>query len=534
MANVKRIAIRGTEHAMLSEARPVGPIDPHQLIEVSVILKHRQELPKLTGAEERLNHNDFARTYGADPAHIDKIRQFAREHNLQMIERGDEVLRRTITLAGTVANMEKAFSVELTSYEHPEGSYRGHTGPVQMPEEYASLVSGVLGLDTRAVAHPHMRFRNTNRAFGARVSTVSYNPQNVASLYNFPPNANGTGQTMGIIELGGGYRPADITSYFQNLGLPAPTVKTVSVDNAHNRPTTPQSADGEVMLDIEVAGAVAQGAQIAVYFAPNTSRGFQDALSTAIHDQLRKPSVISISWGGPESGWSAQDMENFDQVAQEAGLLGVSIVVASGDNGSSDGVDDGQNHVDFPASSPHVLAVGGTRLLSANGAITSETVWNDGTSGGATGGGFSNVFSRPDYQTAVIKTNSNRGVPDLAGDADPETGYNVLVDGQQSVIGGTSAVAPLIAGLIVLLNQALGRHLGFVNPLLYGLETTSCFHDILVGNNGAFSATYGWDPCTGLGSPIGTQILQALQATATTTQTAQRQTHKTEHAHASK
>jgi kumamolisin len=532
MANVKRIAIRGTEHAMLSGARPVGPIDPHQLIEVSVILKHRQELPKLTGMGERLNHNDFARTYGADPSHIDKIRQFAREHNLQVIERGDEVLRRTVTLAGTAANMEKAFSVELTSFEHPEGSYRGHTGPVQMPEDYASLVSGVLGLDTRAVAHPHLRFRNTNRAFGTRATTVSYNPQNVASLYNFPPNGNGNGQTIGIIELGGGYRPADITNYFQNLGLPEPTVKTVSVDNAQNRPTTTQGADSEVMLDIEVAGAVAQGVQIAVYFAPNTSRGFQDALSTAIHDQLRKPSVISISWGGPESGWSTQDMENFDQVAQEAGMLGVSIVVASGDGGSSDGVANGQSQVDFPASSPHVLAVGGTKLLSANGAITSETVWNDGGSGGATGGGFSNVFSRPDYQTAIIKTNSNRGVPDMAGDADPDTGYNVLVDGQTFVIGGTSAVAPLIAGMIVLLNQALGQHLGFVNPLFYGLDTSSCFHDILVGNNGAFSAAYGWDPCTGLGTPIGTQILKSLQTAIATSQQTHRQSGKTEHAQA--
>jgi kumamolisin len=534
MAHTKKIAIRGTEHAMLPGAHAVGPIDPHQLIEVSVILKHRQDLPKLTGREERINHSDFARTYGADPSHVDKLRQFAREYNLQMIERGDEVLRRTVTLAGTVANMEKAFSVELTSFEHPDGSYRGHTGAIQMPEEYASLVTGVFGLDTRPVAHPHLRYRTSNRAFGTRVGNVSYNPQNVAQLYNFPPNANGKGQTIGILEFGGGYRPSDIADYFQHIGLPAPTVKAVSVDHAHNRPTNPQGADGEVMLDIEVAGAVAQGAQIAVYFAPNSAQGFQDALSSAIHDQLRTPSVVSISWGGPESTWSTQSMENFDQVAQEAALLGISIVVASGDSGSTDGVNDGQNHVDFPASSPHVLAVGGTRLLAANGVITSETVWNDGSAGGATGGGFSNVFTRPDWQTAVIKANTNRGVPDLAGDADPATGYNVLVDGQTFVIGGTSAVAPLIAGLIVLLNQALNRRLGFVNPALYGLETQNCFHDITVGSNGAYPATFGWDPCTGLGSPIGTQIFQALQSTTTTTTAQQAQTgsRKTEHAHA--
>jgi kumamolisin len=533
MANAKKIAIRGSEHAALPGARAVGPIDPHQLIEVSLILKHRQELPKLTGSEKRMNHSDFARTYGADPAHVDKIRQFAKENNLQMLERGDEVLRRTITLAGTAAAMEKAFSVELNAYEHPDGSYRGHTGAIQMPEEFAGIVTGVFGLDTRPVVHPHIRFRTANCAFGSRLGTVSYNPQNVAKLYNFPAGATGAGQTIGILEFGGGYRPADITDYFQNLGITAPTVKTVSVDQAHNRPSTPQSADAEVLLDIEVAGAVVPGVSIAVYFATNSARGFQDALSTAIHDQLRQPSVVSISWGGAESTWSSQSMVNFDQVAQEAALLGITITVASGDSGSSDGVNDGQAHVDFPASCPHVLAVGGTRLMATNNAIQSEQVWNDGAQGGATGGGYSTVFTRPDWQGADV-TNTNRGVPDLAGDADPDTGYNILVDGQQMVVGGTSAVAPLMAGLIVLLNQNLNRRLGFANPAFYGVEHLNCFRDITVGNNGAYSAGFGWDPCTGLGVPIGAQLLQALETTTATTQQGQLQTqsHKTEHAHA--
>jgi kumamolisin len=295
------------------------------------------------------------------------------------------------------------------------------------------------------------------------------------------------------------------------------------VDHGHNRPTTANSADGEVMLDIEVAAAVAPGVAIAVYFAPNTARGFQDALSTAIHDQLNKPSAISISWGGPENGWSTQSMQNFDQVAQEAGMLGISITVAAGDNGSSDGVNDGKNHVDFPASSPNVLAAGGTRLLTAaNGVMTGESVWNDGAQGGATGGGYSAVFARPSYQSATV-TPTYRGVPDVAGDADPETGYNILVDGQDMVVGGTSAVAPLWAGLIVLLNTQLKRRLGFINPLLYSINQTDGFNDITEGNNGAYSATTGWDPCTGNGTPIANKLLAALStttakaATATTT-----------------
>ncbi len=528
MSTSKKISLKGTEHVTMPGARAIGPSDPHQLIEISIILKNRTTLPKPGEQDRFLSHTELARTYGADPAHVDRIRQFARDHNLQMLERGDEVLRRTVTLAGTAAAMEKAFSIELTEFEYEHGSYRGYTGAIQMPEELASIVTGVFGLDDRPVAHPHFRYRSTGRAFGTRSSNVSYNPTQVARLYNFPQDANGAGQTIGILELGGGYRPADLRDYFQSQGLQAPQVKTVSVDHAQNRPTSAQSADGEVMLDIEVAASVAQGAAIAVYFAPNTARGFQDALSTAIHDQLNKPCAVSISWGGAESTWSAQSMANLDQVAQEAALLGITITVAAGDNGSSDGVNDGKNHVDFPASSPHVLAVGGTRLVASNGAIESETVWNDGPQGGATGGGYSTTFARPGWQAADV-TQTGRGVPDVAGDADPETGYNVLVDGQQMVIGGTSAAAPLWAGLIVLLNQKLNRRLGFVNPALYGIDQTRGFRDITMGNNGAYSATYGWDPVTGLGTPMGTSLGQALQGTAAAVPT---QVQRKESAHA--
>jgi kumamolisin len=527
MSNSRTIPLQGTEHILLPGARAIGPTDPHQLIEVSLILKHRQELPAPENETGQISHTTFARTYGATSEQVDKIRQFASEYHLQMLERGDETLRRTITLAGTAAAMEKAFGVELMEYEHQDGSYRGHTGAIHMPEQYASLVSGVFGLDNRQVAKPHFRYRAATRTFGARTSNTSYNPPQVASLYGFPAGATGTGQTIGLIELGGGYRPADIGDYFRGLGLPTPAVKSVSVDHATNRPTNAQSADGEVMLDIEVAAAVAPGVKVVVYFAPNTARGFQDALSTAIHDELNKPSAVSISWGSAEIGWTAQSMQNFSQVAQEAGLLGITVTVAAGDNGSSDGVSDGKNHVDFPASCPYVLACGGTRLVSANGAVLSETVWNDGAQGGATGGGYSTVFPRPAWQASDV-TQQYRGVPDLAGDADPDTGYNVLVDGQQMVVGGTSAVAPLCAAMVLLLNQQLNRRLGFVNPALYGMDETKDFRDITMGNNGAYSATSGWDACTGLGSPQGTQILQSLQGTGA----AATQTRKTERTHA--
>jgi len=506
MSNAGKFAVKGSERAALKGARPIGPTNPHQLIEVSVILKHRQPLPTGRTIGNFMSHGEFRAEYGADPAHVDRMKQFAQENKLLLLERGDEALRRTITLAGTTSAMEKAFGIDLVDYENPEGSYRGRTGPIYVPQD-CSFVRGVFGLDDRPVAKPHFRYRNTSRSFGTRASNNSYNPSQVARLYGFPEDLTGAGQVIGLIELGGGYRPADIQQYFQSQGLQPPLIQTASVDQAKNRPTTAQSADGEVMLDIEVAGSVAPGAQIAVYFAPNTDRGFQDALSMAVHDQLLKPGVISISWGGPESSWTAQLMQNFADVAQEAALLGITVIAASGDQGSSDGVDDGQNHVNFPASCPYVLATGGTRLLSVQGEITSETVWNDGAQGGASGGGYSVAFSRPSYQ-ANIAGQQGRGVPDVSGDADPETGYNVLVDGQQEVVGGTSAVAPLWAGLLTLFNQKLGSRVGFINPQLYAAVQTENFNEITSGNNGAFTAGPGWNPACGLGSPKGTQLLQ--------------------------
>jgi kumamolisin len=275
-----------------------------------------------------------------------------------------------------------------------------------------------------------------------------------------------------------------------------------------------------VLLDIEVAGSIAPGAKIVVYFAPNTDQGFLDAITTAIHDTTNNPTVISISWGGPESSWTSQALTNFDQAFQAAGAMGVTVCVAAGDNGSTDGVSDGSNHVDFPASSSFALACGGTTLQTSNEQIVSEVVWNDLPNGGATGGGVSNVFPLPTWQNgfnvpAPSVKGGGRGVPDVSGDADPNSGYNILVDGQNEVVGGTSAVAPLWAGLVARINQKMGKSIGFLNPLIYAQAVeTSGFHDITQGNNGAFSAAVGWDPCTGLGSPDGVPLEAALTGTS--------------------
>jgi kumamolisin len=520
MAESSKVALSGSERAPLSGASLVGPTNPNQLVEISIMLKQRRALHLEDLQGKILSHDDFASAYGAEPEQIERVKAFARANQLHVVEHGDEVARRTVKVQGTVANLEKAFSVTLNDYEHPVGRFRGRTGAIHIPAELTDVIQGVFGLDNRPQAKPHFRFRGISGASDAATPDISYNPPQVAQLYNFPTGVTGAGQTIGIIELGGGYEQADLTNYFQSLGITPPNVTAVSVDNGTNSPTNANSADAEVLLDIEVSGSVAPGANIVVYFTSNTSQGFQDALSTAIHDTTNNPSVISISWGGPESSWTSQLMTAFDQVAQEGAALGVTITVAAGDDGSSDGVSDGSNNADFPASSPNVLACGGTTLVSSNDAITSETVWNDGSDGGASGGGFSTVFAQPSYQSSLATSypgQTGRGVPDVACDADPDTGYNILVDGEQGVVGGTSAVAPLWAGLIALLNQQFNTRLGFINPLIYALaEPNNGFNDITEGNNGSYSAGPGWDPCTGLGSPIGTTLATLLTPQTTT------------------
>ncbi len=515
---MNKVPLPGSERR--PAGNPTGSQPPDEMVEISVILKPRHPVPPPHAGEPILSREEFAARYGADPAAVAKVESFAREYGLKVED--VSLPRRTVVLSGTAAEMSQAFEVRFQRCNYRGRDYRARSGPIMLPSDLAPSVEAVLGLDDRAQAKAHFRiFGQTNAGQNSArplaQPAVSYSPVQVAQLYDFPSGVDGTGQTVGIIELGGGYKPADLQNYFSSLGLKKqPTVISVSVDSAKNSPTTPDSADGEVLLDIEVIGAVAPGAKIVVYFAPNTDRGFQDALTTAIHDATNKPSAISISWGGAESTWTAQSMTAFDAAAQDAAALGVTISAASGDNGSSDGETDGKNHVDFPASSPNVLACGGTSLEGANGKITSETAWNDGTQGGASGGGYSVQFPMPAWQASAkieAPAGAGRGVPDVAGDADPNTGYNVLVDGQQLVIGGTSAVAPLWTGLIALLNQKLGKPVGFFQPALYALPTADdAFHDITSGDNGAYSTGPGWDPVTGLGSPDGAKLLSALSS----------------------
>jgi kumamolisin len=513
-----RITLEKSERKAPAHASHLGRTSPQQTISVSVIVRRKNPLKLSDLKGRRLSHEEFNAQYAAAPADFDNIRTFAKNHGLAVDEAASSLPRRTIVLTGTASAMEKAFGVELNSYEDPRQKKRFHsfTGKISVPDEHAEAIEAVLGLDSRPVATPHIRRLDAADPDRKKKQPAAGQPKpfsavQVAQLYSFPANLSGSGQTIAILELGGGYTASDLQTYFSGVGLNTPNVVSVGVDGGSNAPGDPNGADGEVELDIQVAGSVANAANIAVYFAPNTDQGFIDAITTAVHDTTNKPSVLSISWGGPESSWSASSVTALDNACQSAGALGVTITVASGDNGSSDGTNG--TVVDFPASSPHVLACGGTELFASGTSISQEVVWDDQPKGGASGGGFSGSFAVPAWQTSALPSGSSgRGVPDVSGDASPESGYNIIVDGQPQVVGGTSAVAPLYAGLIALVNQQLATQsapsAGFINPTLY--QNASAFNDITQGNNGAYSAGPGWDACTGLGSPKGAAILTAV------------------------
>lgn len=507
-----RVSLRGSNLQHSSKAIKIGRPQPYERLEVTLVLRRKQQGPHPWASNAYHSHQELADLYGADPADVEAVEAVASARHLSTGH--VDLAARTITLAGAFRDLASLFGADVELHRLGNRVYRSRRGHLHVPAELAGRVIAVIGFDSRPMV------RSLRSADATERDIASYTPAEVARLYNFPADAQGEGQTIALIELGGGYRSADLNTYWKKLGLNGVKVTAVSVSGATNKPTgDPNGPDGEVVLDIEVAGAVAPKAKIAVYFAPNTEQGFLKAIHAAIHDRVRKPSVISISWGGPENQWSRQSLDVFNQAFHDAALLGITVFCASGDNGSSDGEKEGKAHVDFPASSPWVVACGGTSLKSVEGKIASEAAWNDGGMKGATGGGISTFFSVPEYQqgagipVSTVRPNfAGRGVPDVAGCADPATGYSIFVNGTWKVAGGTSAAAPLWAGLTALINEQLGTRVGFMNPLFYTtLAHHKALNDISSGTNGDFVSKPGWDACTGMGSPNGQAILDALK-----------------------
>lgn len=488
--------------------------------------------------------DELERLHGASPQHLTQIKRFAQSHDLEVIEAN--ALKRTVILEGTVASLKSTFGAKLKCYKYHGSNYYGRTGWIRVSKKIKPIVQGVHGLDNRPQFTPSFSQSKGNSTM-LKDHRHPYTPLEIANLYNFPTTdakgarLDGSGQCIGIIELGGGFYTDEIDTYFQHLGITSPPhISSVFIGDGKNNPGIDQEADGEVMMDISITGAIAPGAKIVVYFSNGTTKGFFDAVTHAVHDSQHNPSIISISWGGAEGKEWGQLMDAMNHAFLDAAALGITICGTTGDHGSSDlrpykeVITDNFTHVEFPASSPFVLACGGTKLVSSDdGVITNEIVWNDGKDG-ATGGGVSEYFNRPDYQIGInIPVSMNkklidgRGVPDVSGIASP--GYNIPVHGKEEPKGrgGTSVVAPLWAGLIALINQSIGKRIGFINPLLYKHPAfIGILRDITKGNNAlrnmklaqngklnvkGYKARKGWDACTGFGSPDGVKLLNALK-----------------------
>jgi kumamolisin len=536
-ASERYVPLAGSARELLTDSRPAGSIDASEVTSVTVRVRSAADPAELEQKVRALSdqplkdreypsRESLAARHGARAEDLDGIERFAQQHNLMVSRRN--AAERTLVLTGALGDILSAFHADLHMFHHSSGTYRGRRGEIFIPARFEHVITGIFGLDTRPMHKAPRRGKVLGSSQSGADGVVA---TEFAKRYNFPTEFQGTrldgsGQCIAIIELGGGFSNADLQIFFQEAGLVRPSVVAVSVDGAANRPTKTGAADGEVMLDIEVAGAVAPGATLAVYFAPNQGNGFLDAVNAAVHDAERNPSVISISWGGPEEPANQQTIQAFHEVFVEAAALGVTICVAAGDHGTAD-LDgfhwDNQIHVDHPAVDDFVIACGGTQV-DAQG---QDVVWNDGTpfgnipggGGWATGGGISQTVALPTYQTnanvpvSIDTGKPGRGVPDIAMSA---TNYFTRVQGSEGASGGTSAVAPLMASLIALLNQAKQKRVGFLNPFLYANVAKGIVHDVTSGTNAisgtvkGYNAGPGWDACTGLGTPDGTAILNNL------------------------
>jgi kumamolisin len=545
------VELPGSARTRLEAATPAGQLDTSERAELTLVLRRRAEIPaEIVEGPAVLTHDQLAERYGADPADVDLVRQTLGTLGLEVTE--VHASTRRVKVAGTIGALSSAFGVTLQQVSSPDPKtgedvmHRYREGPLFVPAALDGVVLAVLGLDTRPQARPHFRRRGAGTVpHAAAAQGNTYPPNQVADIYKFPAGTTGAGQTIAVIELGGGFSTSDLDTYFGGLGIAVPSISAVSVDGASNAPgSDPNGADVEVALDIDVIGAAAPGASQLVYFAPNSDNGFVDAISAAA-SATPAPIAISISWGQSEDSWTAQGRSAMDAAIADAAAMGITVCVASGDNGSGDAVNDGQSHVDFPASSPHALACGGTKLIAdpSAGTISSEVVWNEmAANEGAGGGGVSDHFTVPSFQAnagvparaarsevasevtsevapgaaaASAAAAGGRGVPDVAGNADPVTGYQVFSGGQAQVVGGTSAVAPLWAALVSRLAEAAGQRFGLIQTLLYaGVSPGTAvdgFNDITSGDNGAYAAGPGWDACSGLGSPDGTALLNRLK-----------------------
>ncbi|MES2092611.1 MAG: hypothetical protein V4531_02210 [Actinomycetota bacterium] len=331
------------ESAAVVAAAGVEPLGDTE-IEATVVLRRKSGAPAFDPSV-RLGREDFALQMGADAADVGLVSATLGGLGIRIVS--SDLPSRRMRIAGPASVLERAFGTHLESVttrtsDGAEVTHRNRTGVLMVPAALEGIVTAVLGLDDRPQSRTRFRIAE------AKAVAVSYTPLDLAGIYRFPRRYDGSGQTIAIIELGGGYDAAELDTYFASLGITGPTVTAVGVDGAKNVPGGDASgADGEVLLDIEVdievAGALSPGAKIVVYFAPNTDAGFVDAVSEATHASVT-PTAISISWGQVEDAWTAQARNALDEAFVDAAVLGITVTAAAGDNGSSDGAKDGRDH----------------------------------------------------------------------------------------------------------------------------------------------------------------------------------------------
>jgi kumamolisin len=484
-------------------------------------IKHRAPAAHLTQAQLRDRH-------AASPPASDTIHEFAQRHGLHVTAL--DTASRTAHIAGTAAALRAAFPERAT-----------------VPEPLTRAVQFVLGFHDKPVA----RRRGTPPHASASKTLLV---RDFADAYGFPKDCGVSGQTIGLLEFGGGFRHEDIRAFCRRNQVPMPNIDVVELRGATNDPaperavremlqvvqgevrlaaaaeTTPamESAQAtvEVTMDIELLAALAPGARVIVYFAPPDEQGIYLALHRAIYSKEYAPDVLSISWGEPETALSKEYMHAVDHLLLAAAHLGITVCASSGDAGALNHSPDKLPAVNFPAGSPHCVACGGTtpEFITGAGGVTGiarEVVWNSTHHHlqGATGGGVSRVFPLPEWQAhAEVPTGptgfAGRGVPDVAGPADPRSGCELLIYGLPFASAGTSAVAPLWAALIACGNRLAGRRLGHVHSHLYtiGHQRLPGLRPVSEGSNGGYTARAGWNACTGYGTPTGISLLQHLAA----------------------
>ena len=545
-------------------SRLAGPAEPSETVVMAVSVRERPGAPPLPdhaywmatppGKRKFLSSHEFEAQHGAAQADLDAVAQFARAQALTVVD--TRVAGHTVVLSGTVEQVSQAFAVDLSRYESPEGAYRSHEGPLYVPAELSEIVSAVFGLDNR-------RAGGRNGA-GDPSGVAQMVPPQVAGLYNFPPvPAKITNQTIGIIEFNvasaGGWNQSDIDATLFSFGLSTSvTPVDVLVTGADNpgSPTDPNPADPEVLLDICVAASVAPGAKIKVYWGADESSitdwiAVLDAIIGAPPDIV----TTSIFLVNGDDSFSTGQLTTISGKFQALAAMGVTCFAASGDDGARSLTQDGDVHVQYPGSDPWVTSCGGT-TISTNPSFV-EWVWNDFNpttpppqTPQATGGGVSAYFTGsmlPPWQQVVTVPVSlrsgaapGRGVPDVAGNASLNSGYEVNLYSSATppsppiLLGGTSAVSPLYAGLMASINASLGANVGFLNPTLYAFRDTVCrdINDQLYAgsppNNSVpkftnpitdrlypavtgYPSGPGWDACTGLGVIDGGALLGALE-----------------------